>query len=102
MLTLQTGKSSHFSHAMTFILYIIITSYVFNPPLFCSSSARRFVCSNMSKQVHVSLTTRVSVAREGIDVRTAPKDMYRCLIVSLVFSHLGFLEWESFAVCVFS
>ena len=27
---------------------------------------------------------------------------YRYLIVSLVFSHLGFLEWESFAVCAFS
>ena len=27
---------------------------------------------------------------------------YRYLIVSLVFSHLGFLEWESFADCAFS
>ena len=27
---------------------------------------------------------------------------YRYLIVSLVFSHLGFLEWESFADCSFS
>ena len=27
---------------------------------------------------------------------------YKCLIVSLVFSHLGFLEWESFSDCAFS
>ena len=27
---------------------------------------------------------------------------YRYLIVSLVFSHLGFLEWESFADYAFS
>ena len=27
---------------------------------------------------------------------------YRYLIVSLVFSHLGVLEWESFADCAFS
>ena len=27
---------------------------------------------------------------------------YRYLIVCLFFSHLGFLEWESFAVCAFS
>ena len=27
---------------------------------------------------------------------------YRYLIVSLVFSHLGFLEWESFADCAIS
>ena len=27
---------------------------------------------------------------------------YRYVIVSLVFSHLGFLEWESFADCPFS
>ena len=27
---------------------------------------------------------------------------YRYLIVSFVFSHLGFLEWESFADCAFS
>ena len=27
---------------------------------------------------------------------------YRYLIVSLVFSHLGILEWESFADCAFS
>ena len=27
---------------------------------------------------------------------------YRYLIVSLVFSHLGLLEWESFADCAFS
>ena len=27
---------------------------------------------------------------------------YRYLIVSLVFSHLGFLEWESFSDCAFS
>ena len=27
---------------------------------------------------------------------------YRYLIVSLVFSHLRFLEWESFADCAFS
>ena len=27
---------------------------------------------------------------------------YRYLIVSLVFSHLGFLEWESFSECAFS
>ena len=27
---------------------------------------------------------------------------YRYLIVSLVFFHLGFLEWESFADCVYS
>ena len=27
---------------------------------------------------------------------------YRCLIVSLVFSHLGFLELESFSDCAFS
>ena len=27
---------------------------------------------------------------------------YRYLIVSLVFSHLGFLEWGSFADCAFS
>ena len=27
---------------------------------------------------------------------------YRYLIVSCFFSHLGFLEWESFADCAFS
>ena len=27
---------------------------------------------------------------------------YRYLIVSLVVSHLGFLEWESFSDCTFS
>ena len=27
---------------------------------------------------------------------------YKYLIVSLVFSHLGFLEWESFSDCAFS
>ena len=27
---------------------------------------------------------------------------YRYLIVSLVFSRLGFLEWESFSDCAFS
>ena len=26
---------------------------------------------------------------------------YKYLIVSLVFSHLGFLEWESFSDCAF-
>ena len=27
---------------------------------------------------------------------------YQYLIVGLVFSHLGFFEWESFAECTFS
>ena len=27
---------------------------------------------------------------------------HKYLIVSLVFSHLGFLEWESFSDCAFS
>ena len=27
---------------------------------------------------------------------------YKYLIVSLFFSHLGFLEWESFSDCTFS
>ena len=28
--------------------------------------------------------------------------IFRYLVVSLVFSHLGLLEWESFADCAFS